>query len=211
MAFTRRSLDIILSCGALIALAPLLTLIAIIVRCSLGTGVIFAQLRIGHHTRSFHLYKFRTMTAARDLQGLLLPDEKRLTLLGRFLRRTSLDELPQLWNVLKGDMSLVGPRPLLPEYLPFYSAAQMRRHCVKPGITGLAQVCGRNSLSWDEKFAIDIWYVDHRNLGLDLRILWRTLRIVLCRTGISQAGHATMPRFSAHVNTALGDSHSEVE
>jgi sugar transferase EpsL len=141
------------------------------------------------------LYKFRTMTGARDQTGKLLADEKRLTALGRFLRTTSLDELPQLWNVLKGEMTLVGPRPLLPEYLPRYNAFQRRRHEVKPGITGWVQVNGRNALTWEQKFDLDVWYVDHQSLGLDLKILWMTALKVIRRDGISQDGHATMPEF----------------
>jgi lipopolysaccharide/colanic/teichoic acid biosynthesis glycosyltransferase len=157
--------------------------------------VLFRQLRIGHREKVFTFLKFRTMTDVRDQTGKLLADEHRLTALGRFLRSTSLDELPQLWNVLKGDMSLVGPRPLLPEYLPRYTAFQRRRHEVRPGVTGWVQVNGRNSLTWEQKFELDVWYVDHRSLWLDARILWMTVLQVLRREGISQAGHATMPEF----------------
>jgi lipopolysaccharide/colanic/teichoic acid biosynthesis glycosyltransferase len=151
---------------------------------------------MGYQGRPFWLYKFRTMTGARDGTGKLFTDEQRLTPLGRFLRSTSLDELPQLWNVLMGDMSLVGPRPLLPEYLPRYTPFQRRRHEVRPGITGWAQVNGRNSLTWEQKFELDVWFVDHRNLWLDIRILWMTVLQVLRRNGISQAGYATMPEFT---------------
>jgi lipopolysaccharide/colanic/teichoic acid biosynthesis glycosyltransferase len=155
----------------------------------------FVQSRVGKHDRIFSFYKFRTMNNDRDAAGKLLPDEERLTALGRFLRATSLDELPQLWNVLKGEMSLVGPRPLLPEYLPRYTAFQRRRHEVKPGITGWVQVNGRNSLTWEQKFDLDVWYVDHRSFWLDLKVLCLTVLQVLRRDGISQAGHATMPEF----------------
>lgn len=161
----------------------------------MGKPVIFRQLRVGRLEQTFTFYKFRTMTVERDATGSLLPDAHRLTPVGRFLRATSLDELPQLWNVLKGDMSLVGPRPLLPKYLPRYNGFQRRRHEVKPGITGWAQVNGRNTLSWDEKFEMDVWYVNNRSFRLDLKILWLTLLRVLRCDGISQPGHATMPEF----------------
>ena len=179
----------------LIVLSPLLALVAIAVRLRLGRGVLFEQLRPGLAGRPFVLYKFRTMTAARDDSGRLLSDAERLTPFGRFLRSTSLDELPSLWNVLRGDMSLVGPRPLLMEYLPRYSAEQARRHDVRPGITGWAQVNGRNAISWDDKFALDVWYVDNRSFWLDCKILWITLRKVFKREGIRAAHHATMPKF----------------
>lgn len=150
------------------------------------------------------MYKFRTMNAKKDGFGRLLPDAERLTSFGRFLRATSLDELPELWNVLRGEMSLVGPRPLLMEYLPLYSPEQARRHEVRPGITGWAQVNGRNALSWDEKFALDVWYVDNKSIALDLKILWRTLMAVFRRDGISAAGHETMPHFEGS-NGMRGD------
>ncbi|MBK5295226.1 MAG: sugar transferase [Acidobacteriia bacterium] len=191
----QRLFDLIVSGGALIVLAPLLGAIAVVVRFTLGAAPVFMQPRVGMNERIFPLYKFRTMTDVRDRTGKLLADEQRLTTLGRFLRSTSLDELPQLWNVLKGDMSLVGPRPLLPEYLPRYTAFQRRRHEVKPGITGWVQVNGRNSLTWEQKFELDVWYVDHWNVWLDAKILWLTVLRVLRRDGISQAGHATMPEF----------------
>jgi lipopolysaccharide/colanic/teichoic acid biosynthesis glycosyltransferase len=190
-----RLLDIAVSGAASIVLAPLLAAIASAIRLTLRASPVFAQPRVGMNGRRFTLYKFRTMTEARDNLGRLLPDEWRLTRLGRFLRATSLDELPQLWNVLKGEMSLVGPRPLLPEYLPRYTALQRRRHEVKPGITGWAQVNGRNSLTWERKFELDVWYVDHQSLRLDARILWLTVWQALRRAGISQPGHATMPEF----------------
>lgn len=191
----QRFFDLIVSGGALIVLAPLLGAIAAVIRFTLGASPVFVQPRVGRNERVFALYKFRTMTEVRDQTGKLLADEQRLTTLGRFLRSTSLDELPQLWNVLKGDMSLVGPRPLLPEYLPRYTAFQRRRNEVKPGITGWVQVNGRNSLTWEQKFELDVWYVDHWSLWLDARILWMTVLQVLRRDGISQAGHATMPEF----------------
>lgn len=174
---------------------PLLAVLAVLVRTKLGSPVFFRQDRPGHRERIFRLYKFRTMTDARDATGALRPDAERLTPFGRWLRATSLDELPELWNVLRGEMSLVGPRPLLVQYLPRYTAEQRRRHDVPPGLTGWAQVNGRNALTWEEKFRLDVWYVDHRTFGLDLRILFRTLRQVVAREGISAPGEATMPEF----------------
>nr|WP_291327235.1 sugar transferase [Acidovorax sp. 28-64-14] len=165
-------------------------------RRKLGSPAFFRQVRPGMHGQPFEMVKFRTMTDARGADGALLPDADRLTPFGRFLRASSLDELPELWNVLKGEMSLVGPRPLLMEYLPLYSPQQARRHEVRPGITGWAQVNGRNALGWDEKFKLDVWYVDHRSLWLDIKILWLTVKKVLVREGISAAGEATMPRFT---------------
>jgi lipopolysaccharide/colanic/teichoic acid biosynthesis glycosyltransferase len=185
----------IVSAGVLLVLAPLLGAIAAAIRLTLGGNPLFAQSRIGVNERTFTFYKFRTMSEVRDKTGKLLSDRQRITALGRWLRGTSLDELPQLWNVLQGDMSLVGPRPLLPEYLPRYSAFERRRHEVKPGITGWAQVNGRNDLSWGEKFELDVWYVDHWSPWLDARVLWMTVSQVLRRKGISQLGHATMPEF----------------
>jgi lipopolysaccharide/colanic/teichoic acid biosynthesis glycosyltransferase len=158
-------------------------------------SLLFRQTRIGLHGRPFTLYKFKTMRDARPSQDGMATDAVRLTRLGRFLRATSLDELPTLWNVIKGDMRLVGPRPLLPEYLPLYTPEQMRRHEVKPGITGWAQVNGRNAISWEEKFRLDVWYVDNRSMLLDLKIIWMTIWQVFARTGISAKGHATMPPF----------------
>ena len=174
---------------------PLLVLI-VLIRRKLGSPVFFKQVRPGLHGRPFEMIKFRSMTDARGPDGQLLPDADRLTPFGRFLRASSLDELPGLWNVLKGDMSLVGPRPLLMEYLPLYSPEQARRHHVRPGITGWAQVNGRNALSWDDKFKLDVWYVDNRSLWLDINILWLTVRKVLVREGISAAGEATMSKFT---------------
>ncbi|HEX6038652.1 sugar transferase [Longimicrobium sp.] len=195
MSGLKRLLDLALAVPALVILSPVLAGTALLVRLRLGTPVLFRQERPGLHGRPFRLLKFRTMRDALDSRGEPLPDEQRLTAFGRRLRSTSLDELPTLWNVVRGDMSLVGPRPLLMEYLPRYSPEQARRHEVRPGITGWAQVNGRNALSWDEKFRLDVWYVDHRSLALDLRILWMTVRKVFVREGISQPGHVTMEKF----------------
>ncbi|MHB0856560.1 MAG: sugar transferase [Anaerolineae bacterium] len=191
----KRLFDLLCAAPALVLLAPLLGLTALAVRITLGRPILFRQQRPGLGARPFELIKFRTMAGARDAQGHPLPDAQRLTRLGRFLRASSLDELPELWNVLRGDMSLVGPRPLLMQYLPLYTPEQARRHHVRPGITGWAQVNGRNALTWERKFALDVWYVDHLSLCLDLRILARTAWKVLAREGISQAGQATMPEF----------------
>ncbi|MEN6479131.1 MAG: sugar transferase [Anaerolineales bacterium] len=191
----KRLLDLALTIPGLILVSPLLGLIALLVRWRMGPPVFFRQTRPGLHGEPFELIKFRTMTDARDAEGRLLPDAERLTRLGRFLRTTSLDELPELWNVLRGEMSLVGPRPLLMEYLPLYSAEQARRHEVRPGITGWAQVHGRNAIPWEDKFALDVWYVDHCSLWLDLRILALTALRVLERKGIAQQGQATMEPF----------------
>ena len=181
--------------GLLLLALPLLGLIWL-VRNKLGSPVFFRQVRPGMHGKPFEMVKFRTMTDERGPDGALLPDAVRLTPFGRFLRATSLDELPELWNVLKGDMSLVGPRPLLMEYLPLYSPEQARRHEVRPGVTGWAQVNGRNAISWEDKFRLDTWYVDNRSFWLDIRILWLTVRKVLVRDGISAPGDATMPAFN---------------
>lgn len=181
---------------ALLLLAPLLALVAWRIRRKLGSPVLFRQIRPGLHGRPFEMVKFRTMRDAVDANGQPLPDDQRLTPFGSWLRSTSLDELPELWNVLKGEMSLVGPRPLLMEYLPLYTPEQARRHEVRPGVTGWAQINGRNALSWDEKFRLDVWYVDHQSLWLDLKILMLTVRKVFVREGISAAGEATMPRFT---------------
>ena len=192
----KRLLDFIAALLGLIALAlPLLLLMALI-RRKLGSPVFFTQVRPGMHGKPFKMVKFRSMTSERGTDGELLPDAVRLTPFGRFLRSTSLDELPELWNVLKGDMSLVGPRPLLMEYLPLYSPEQARRHEVRPGITGWAQVNGRNAISWEDKFKLDVWYVDHCSLWLDIKILWLTVKKVLVREGISAAGEATMGKFT---------------
>lgn len=201
-ALLKRLMDLCLASVALVLLALPMLVIALLVRLSLGSPVLFRQQRAGLHGKPFTLIKFRTMRDALDERGKLLPDEVRLTRFGKWLRHTSLDELPELLNVLKGEMSLVGPRPLLLEYLPRYNAQQARRHEVKPGITGWAQVNGRNALSWDEKFRLDVWYVDHWNIWLDIHILLLTLWKVLKREGISAEGYATMPVF-------MGTPHEE--
>jgi sugar transferase EpsL len=193
--FVKRAMDVMLAAAVLVLSSPLMALIAALIRVRLGRPVFFRQLRIGLRDRPFRIWKFRTMTERVDARGRLLPDSERLTSLGRVLRRSSLDELPQLWNVLRGEMSLIGPRPLLPQYLPRYSMAQRRRHEVQPGITGWAQVNGRNALSWERRFQLDVWYVDHRSLWLDLRILWMTVDRLVRPRGISGANHATMPEF----------------
>ncbi len=191
----KRLIDLVASVIGLLILAVPMALLAWQISRKLGSPVLFSQVRPGLHGKPFLMVKFRTMTDARDASGALLPDAERLTPFGCFLRASSLDELPELWNVFRGEMSLVGPRPLLTEYLPHYSPEQARRHEVRPGITGWAQVNGRNAISWADKFALDVWYVDHRSLWLDLRIMWLTVRKVLVRDGISAAGEATMPRF----------------
>jgi lipopolysaccharide/colanic/teichoic acid biosynthesis glycosyltransferase len=195
----KRLFDVLLSGLGLLVLAPPLLALMWQVRRKLGSPVFFTQVRPGLHGKLFKMVKFRTMTDERGADDQLLPDAVRLTPFGRWLRATSLDELPELWNVLKGDMSLVGPRPLLMEYLPLYTPEQARRHNVRPGITGWAQVNGRNALSWEDKFKLDVWYVKHRSLWLDIRILWLTVKKVLVRDGISAAGEATMPRFEGSV------------
>jgi len=192
----KRILDFTAALMALLLLCLPLAVLTLLVRRKLGHPAFFRQVRPGLHGRPFEMVKFRSMTDARGLGGALLPDADRLTPFGQFLRSSSLDELPGLWNVFKGDMSLVGPRPLLMEYLPLYSPEQARRHEVRPGITGWAQVNGRNALGWDDKFKLDVWYVDHRSLWLDIKILWLTVKKVLVRDGISAAGEATMPRFT---------------
>jgi lipopolysaccharide/colanic/teichoic acid biosynthesis glycosyltransferase len=191
----KRVIDVLGASTALVVLSPLLAVVAVLVRVRMGPPVLFRQLRPGREGRPFELTKFRTMTDQRGPDGTLLPDAQRLTALGRFLRRTSIDELPELVNVVRGDMSLVGPRPLLMEYLPRYSAEQARRHEVRPGVTGWTQVNGRNELTWDEKFALDVWYVEHRSTRLDLEILGRTVSQVLSGQGVSAPGHATMEPF----------------
>lgn len=192
----KRILDLTISLLALILLSPVLAIVAIFVRLKLGSPVVFRQVRPGLHGKPFEMLKFRSMSNAVDAQGNLLPDSVRLTRFGRFLRSTSLDELPALWNVIKGDMSLVGPRPLLMEYLPLYSDFQMRRHEARPGITGWAQVNGRNALSWEDRFKLDVWYIENRSLLLDLHILWLTVRKVIKREGISEPGQDTMTKFT---------------
>jgi lipopolysaccharide/colanic/teichoic acid biosynthesis glycosyltransferase len=191
----KRAFDLVAALVLLVVLAPVILVVALLVRIGLGTPVLFRQERPGLHARPFLLCKFRSMTDARGPDGRLLPDAERLTRFGRVLRASSLDELPSLLNVIAGDMSLVGPRPLLMQYVPLYDAFQARRHEVRPGITGWAQVNGRNALTWNEKFALDVWYVDHRSLLLDLKILFLTVWRVLRREGISGEGQATYPAF----------------
>ena len=198
--YGKRILDITLASAALIVFAPLMAVLAILVRTKLGSPILFAQVRPGLHGRPFRMVKFRTMTDARDERGQLLSDEVRLTRFGKFLRSTSLDELPELWNVLKGEMSLVGPRPLLMQYLPLYSDKQRRRHEVRPGLTGWAQVNGRNQSTWEARFTQDVWYVDHMSLAVDLRILALTVLKVIRRDGVSAEGHATMPAFEGNLS-----------
>jgi lipopolysaccharide/colanic/teichoic acid biosynthesis glycosyltransferase len=192
----KRLFDFVVTAMAAIVLSPVIAAVALLVRIKLGNPVLFRQVRPGLHGQPFTLLKFRTMVDAMDTSGSPLPDAERLTAFGQFLRQSSLDELPELYNVLRGDMSLVGPRPLLMEYLPLYTAEQARRHDVRPGLTGWAQINGRNAISWDQKFALDLWYVDHPSLSLDLKILWLTIRNVFTRHGISAEGEATMPRFT---------------
>jgi lipopolysaccharide/colanic/teichoic acid biosynthesis glycosyltransferase len=191
----KRALDVSLAGGALAVTWPVLAAAAAAIRATMGRPVLFPQKRPGHRGRIFTAYKFRTMREAVDADGRPLPDGERLTKVGRLVRRTSVDELPQLWNVLRGDLSLVGPRPLLVRYLPRYSAEQQRRHDVLPGITGWAQVRGRNATTWDERFADDLWYVDNWSLALDLKIIALTAWKVLAGAGVSQPGHDTMPEF----------------
>lgn len=192
----KRLVDIAVTLVAAIVLVPLGLIIAALIRLRLGGPIFFTQMRPGLYGRPFRLIKFRTMTDARGADGRLLPDEERLTKFGRGLRRTSLDEMPEFWNVLRGDMSLVGPRPLLMDYLDKYSPEQARRHDVKPGLTGWAQVNGRNAINWEERFALDVWYVDHQSFWLDVRIMLRTIWQVLSGAGIAAPGHATMPPFT---------------
>lgn len=197
----KRLLDITVALLGLVLLAPVMMAVSLLIRFNLGWPLLFQQARPGFHGQLFTLYKFRSMRGGRDTEGKALPDEQRLTDFGRFLRATSLDELPELWNVLKGDMSLVGPRPLLEEYLSLYTPEQARRHEVLPGLTGWAQVMGRNAVDWETRLAMDVWYVDHRSFMLDLRILWMTLGAVCSGRGVSREGHATMPKFTGTRNT----------
>lgn len=192
----KRALDIVISGTAIVVFLPVILTLAIMIRFAIGAPVFFTQDRPGLNGIPFRMVKFRTMTNAQDQSGKLLPDADRLTSFGRFLRSSSLDELPELWNILKGDMSIVGPRPLLMEYLPLYSDAQMRRHEVRPGLTGWAQVNGRNAISWNEKFALDLWYVDNRSTWVDCKIIGMTIMRVLKKDGISARGEETMPRFT---------------
>jgi sugar transferase EpsL len=191
----KRIFDLFVTLPGFLLLLPVITLISILVRLKLGSVIFFKQARPGLNREIFNMYKFRTMTNECDKNGVLLSDKDRLTKFGKFLRSTSLDELPGLWNVLKGDMSLVGPRPLLVEYLPLYSEKQSRRHNVRPGITGWAQVNGRNAISWDEKFDLDVWYVDNQSIWLDVKILWLTIKKVLMRSDIIGSDSVTMKKF----------------
>ena len=194
--FFKRLLDFFISAAVLLIVWPILLLIAIFLHfANRGAGAFFTQARPGKNGKIFKVIKFKTMTDEKDANGKLLPDAQRLTKVGKFIRSTSLDELPQLINVLKGDMALIGPRPLLPEYLPLYSKEQARRHEVRPGITGWAQVHGRNAISWQEKFRLDVWYVDHCSLAVDLKIIWLTIMKVVKREGISSATSVTMEPF----------------
>lgn len=199
----KRTFDFITALVALIVISPLVVLLALLVRFFLGAPILFSQIRPGLHGQAFTVYKFRTMTDEKDASGKLLPDDVRLTPFGLFLRRSSLDELPQLFNVLKGDVSLVGPRPLLMEYLPLYTSEQVKRHLVRPGITGWAQVNGRNAISWERKFELDVWYVDNQSFLLDMKILFLTVKKVLIKEGISAQGMETMPRFEGQSKDKL--------
>jgi lipopolysaccharide/colanic/teichoic acid biosynthesis glycosyltransferase len=199
---SKRLFDLVLTIPGLILFSPIILIVAVLVRIQHGSPILFSQVRPGYRARLFTLRKFRTMTNVRDIDGNLLPDEVRLTKLGRFLRASSLDELPELINVLKGEMSLIGPRPLLVQYLARYSPEQARRHAVLPGITGWAQINGRNAITWEDKFRLDVWYVDHWSLRLDLIILWQTFAKVIRREGISQPGHATAEEFMGSEDTA---------
>lgn len=194
----KRAFDLLVSLGLIVCLSPVLAVLAILIRVRLGAPILFSQMRPGRDGRPFRMIKFRSMTNETDAAGNLLPDSVRLTAFGKWLRSSSLDELPELLNVLHGDMSLVGPRPLLLDYLPLYSEWQARRHEVRPGITGWAQVNGRNALDWPAKFELDVWYVDNRSFLLDLRILADTVRKVIVRDGVSADGHATMPAFTGN-------------
>jgi len=194
----KRLFDIVASAAALLLLSPVIALVAWKVRKNLGSPVLFRQQRPGRDGKPFEMVKFRTMRDAVDAKGNALPDAERMTPFGSFLRASSLDELPELWNVLKGDMSLVGPRPLLMEYLPLYSAEQYRRHDVRPGVTGWAQINGRNALSWEDKFRLDVWYVDNRSLWLDVKILFLTVKKVVKKDGISADGEVTMSKFTGN-------------
>lgn len=199
----KRLLDFIVSLIAIIILLIPISIVALIVRLTMGSPVVFTQKRPGIEGKPFYISKFRTMTDERDANGTLLPDEDRLTTAGKIIRKLSLDELPQLFNVLKGDMSFVGPRPLLMEYLPLYNERQARRHEVRPGITGWAQVNGRNSISWEDRFELDVWYVDNHSFLLDIKILLITILKVFKREGISQKGEATMERFTGNGNNEV--------
>lgn len=200
----KRLFDLLVACTLLLALSPIIVITAIVVRFKLGAPIIFKQKRPGLHGTPFYVYKFRTMTDEKDSLGNLLPDHIRLTAFGSFLRKYSLDELLQLINVIKGELSLVGPRPLLMEYLPLYTEEQAKRHQVRPGITGWAQIHGRNAISWEEKFALDVWYVENRSILLDLQIMFLTIMKVIRPEGINNANHVTMPIFKGSVSNHEG-------
>lgn len=195
---SKRLLDLLVSLFLLILLFPLLLIVALVVRVKIGSPVLFEQVRPGFHGKLFKIKKFRTMSSEKNCDGELLPDEQRLPTLGKWLRASSIDELPSLFNVLKGDLTLVGPRPLIPQYLPLYSEQQARRHDVAPGITGWAQINGRNALSWEERFRLDVWYVDNQSFMLDMKIIARTGIKVIRQDGITKEGHATMPPFEGN-------------
>lgn len=201
----KRFFDLLVSLSCLLILSLPIIIVVILVRIKLGSPIIFKQQRPGLYGKAFYLYKFRTMTDARDSKGELLADQVRLTSFGKFLRKYSLDELPQLINVVKGDLSIVGPRPLLMEYLPLYSNEQVKRHHVKPGITGWAQVNGRNAITWEKKFALDVWYVNNQSFLLDMKILFLTVIKVFKSEGINQVGHVTMERFTGAKSTVRGE------
>jgi len=192
----KRLFDIFFSITGLVFLLPVLVAIALVIRIKMGKPILFSQVRPGKNQSPFVMYKFRTMWDAYSSDGKLLPDSQRVTALGQFLRSTSLDELPELWNVLRGDLSFVGPRPLLVEYVPLYNDKQKMRHNVRPGITGWAQVNGRNAISWEEKFNLDVWYLENQSFLLDMKIIWMTIKKVIAREGISADDHATMPKFT---------------
>jgi sugar transferase EpsL len=208
-SWPKRALDLAIVCGLAPLWLPLALVVAVMVRWNLGAPVLFRQQRPGLNGAPFTMVKFRSMLDSQDSAGQPLSDAQRLTPFGRRLRATSLDELPELWNVLKGDMSLVGPRPLLMRYLPLYTPEQARRHAVKPGVTGWAQVNGRNAISWDQRFALDVWYVDNRSVWLDLRILMLTCHRIVSRDGVTAQGHATMPAFDGKLGRDAGQSITE--
>lgn len=198
MPLNKRIFDLVAAALGVLVLSPVIILMAILVSIFIGTPILFRQLRPGYKARPFYIYKFRTMTDARGPDGNLLPDSVRLTRFGRFLRSLSLDELPELYNILRGDMSVVGPRPLIMDYLPLYSPEQMRRHDVYPGLTGWAQINGRNAIDWPTRFAMDVWYVDHRSFWLDIRIILKTIWKVIKRENVNQPGHATIEFFTGN-------------
>ncbi len=205
--YGKRAFDIAASALLLILIAPMVLVVAVAVRLLLGSPILFTQSRGGHHCAPFDMIKFRSMTDTRDSRGNLLSDDQRLTRFGRFLRASSIDELPQLWHVLRGDMSLVGPRPFVIEYMALYTPEQRRRHDVRPGLTGLAQVMGRNNLSWEEKFSYDLEYVDNVSFWLDVKILLKTIGVIFGRSGVSADGHVTMPKWQGseqHITTRTG-------